>query len=92
MNETQGETTLDPRLTWYIAIGNLRSWGRAESANRAIAHMHREARGWLSGGMKTTEYVVYRASEGTYVDGMGGLGWPKDDPAPIKIKHVKPKK
>jgi hypothetical protein len=87
MNETQGETTLDPRLCWFIALGNNHGWGRAETEKAAIANMRRQ-------GGKVTEYVVYAATEGSYVNDMGGLNYPTVDgqPAPIKIKHIKPKK
>ena len=82
---------LDARLTWYLAIGNLMSWGRAQTEKQAIANMHREARSWRTGGKRTDEYVVWLASEATEVDGMGGIRWPAGDPKPVKIKHVKPK-
>lgn len=85
MNETQGETMLDPRLTWYIAMGNNQGWGRAETVKAAIANMRRQ-------GGKVTEYAVYAATEGTYVNDMGGFNRPRIDPEPVKIKHVKPKK
>lgn len=83
---TQGETALDPRLTWFIAIGNQFNWGRAETEKNAIANMRRQS------GRPTTEYIVYRVTEQTYVNGMGGLNRPAGDPEAVKIKHVKPKK
>lgn len=88
MNETQGETVLDPRLTWFIALGNNHNWGRAKTEKEAVANMRR------AGGAshKTTEYIVYAATEKTYVNDMGGLNRPGVDPEAVKIKHVKPKK
>ena len=93
MSETQGETVPDARLTWYIAIGNLRSWGRAKTEKQAIANMHREGRSWLTGNVKADEYVVYHVGENAYVNDMGCVAWPTaTDPEPVKIKHIKPKK
>lgn len=77
---------LDPRLTWFIAIGNQHNWGRAETEKAAIANMKRQS------GRATTEYIVYAATKETYVNGMGGLNRPGTDPEAVKIKHVKPKK
>ena len=86
MTEKQGETVLDPRLTWFIAIGNNHNWGRAQTAKAAVANMQRQ------GGQKATEYIVYAATGETRVNGMGGLNRPMADPEAVKIKHVKPKK
>jgi hypothetical protein len=89
MNTHQGETVRDPRLTWYIAIGNAFSWGRAQSEAQAIRNMRRNQ------AAKTTEYVVWLCpEEATVVDHLGGaaVSWPKPGPEPIRIKHVKPKK
>jgi hypothetical protein len=85
MNETQGETVLDPRLTWFIALGNNHGWGRGDTEQKAIANMRRQ-------GGKVTEYIVYACTEKTYVNDMGGLNRPGVDPDAVKIKHVKPKK
>jgi hypothetical protein len=88
MTETQGETVLDPRLNWFIALGNQYNWGRAETEKQAIANMKRAG----GSSRKTTEYIVYAATEATYVNDMGGLNRPGTDPEAVKIKHVKPKK
>jgi hypothetical protein len=89
MNEKQGETVLDPRLTWFIAIGNAMSWGRAQTEKQAIANMRRNE------AAKTTEYVLWACpEEATVVDHLGGaaVSWPKPGAEPVRIKHVKPKK
>lgn len=80
---TQGETELDPRLNWFIALGNNHSWGRGDTEAKAIANMRQ--------GGKVTEYIVYAATEKTYVNDMGGLNRPGTDPEAVKIRHVKPK-
>lgn len=85
---TQGETTPDPRLCWFIALGNNHNWGRAETEKAAIANMKRAG----GSSRKTTEYIVYACTEKTYVNDMGGLNRPGADPEAIRIKHVKPKK
>jgi hypothetical protein len=85
MTETQGETALDPRLNWFIALGNNQGWGRAQTEKAAVANMKRQ-------GGKVTEYIVYACTEKTYVNGMGGLNRPGTDPEAVKIKHVKPRK
>jgi len=87
MNETQGETVLDPRLNWFIALGNRYNWGRAQTEKAAIANMHR-----AGGSKKADEYIVYACTEKTYVNDMGGLNRPGADPEAVQIKHVKPKK
>jgi len=80
MTTTQGE--LDPRLTWFIALGNNHGWGRAETEKAAIANMRRQ-------GGTVTEYIVYAATKETYVNGMGGLNRPGTDPEAVLIKRWK---
>ena len=89
MNEKQGETVLDPRLTWFVAIGNAMSWGRAQTEKQAIANMRRHQMA------PTTEYVVWACPESaTVVDHMGGaaVSWDRSGAEPVRIKHIKPKK
>ena len=79
------ETALDPRLTWFIALGNQFNWGRAQTEKQAIANMKRAG----GSSRKTTEYIVYAATEETYVNDMGGLNRPGTDPEAVEIKHIR---
>lgn len=85
---TTGETMPDPRLNWFIAIGNAMSWGRAQSEAQAIRNMRNNQ------AAKTTEYVVWQCSKDAHVvDHLGGaaISWPETDPEPVRVKHIKPK-
>jgi hypothetical protein len=70
----------DARACWFIAVGNNHGWGRAETEKEAMANMHRN-------GGRATEWSLYRCTEGTYVNDMGGLNYPTVDgqPAPEMI-------
>jgi hypothetical protein len=85
MNETQGETVLDARLTHFIAIGDNHGWGKAETEQGAMANMRKA-------GGPYKRFFLYRATTGTYVNDMGGFSRPGADPEPVKIKEHNPKK
>jgi hypothetical protein len=69
---------------WYIARGNNMGWGRAQTVEAAIANMRRQ-------GGKVTDYVVYRVSKWTQVDGMGCLTYPEGID-PVEVKRISKKK
>ncbi len=70
--------------THYVVNGNAMGWGRSDKTSQAaIRHMREYS------AAKPTEYKVYLATAGTEVDGSGCITWPKGDPAPLLIKHIK---
>jgi len=77
----------DDPLKWFIAIGNNNGWGRsAKSEAEAVANMNKNGHG------KAKEYFVYKCTEKTTVNDMGGFTRPMGDPEPMKIAHVGGKK
>lgn len=69
---------------WFIARGSNMGWGRAQTAEAAIANMRRQG-GTVDG------YVVHRVSKWTRVDDMGSLSYPEGID-PVEVKRVEPKK
>jgi hypothetical protein len=77
------EIELDPRLNWFIAIGN-NGWGRSKSMYRAITTMRRYQ------SVRSSEYALWACPEGAVVTdgGFGGaaVSWPTDGPEPVRIR------
>lgn len=68
----------DARACWVVVVGNNHGWGRAKTEKEAMSNMQR------GGSGRATEWTIYRCTEGTYVNDMGGLNYPTGDgqPAP----------
>jgi len=75
----------DPRMTYWIAVGNNHGWGRSDkSEKQAIANMNRNG----LQGTKATKFAVYRCTPQMTINEMGGLTRPADDPPAVKIRQV----
>lgn len=82
---TTSDVACDPRLTFFIAVGNNHGWGRSDKSERdAIRNMNRNG----LQGMKATKFAVYRCTPETTINEMGGLTRPADDPPAVKIRQV----
>ena len=55
---------------WFIVVGNNHGWGRAKTEKGAMSNMQR------SGSGRATEWTIYRCTEDTFVNDMGGLTYP----------------
>lgn len=79
------DTMADPRLSYWLAIGNNHGWGRSDkSEKQAIAYMNKNG----LQGMKATKYAIYRCTPNTTINEMGALHRPSDDPVAVQIKRV----
>lgn len=74
---------IDAILIDFIVIGNNRGWGRGPDEKTAVHNMHKAG----GGDGKATEWMIYRATRGTYVNDMGGLNRPAGDPAAVLIRR-----
>ncbi len=79
----QATIVLDPRLTHFLAIGNNHGWGKATTEKQAIANMNRV-------GTKAERFVIYRCTDGTYVNETGGINRPAIDPEAVMVRKQTP--
>lgn len=72
-------TTLDPRLTHFI-VADRGEWGFGVTLDEAAKARPHSGKTKLSDGA-----FAYRVAEGTYINDMGQLAYPKECPAPVQV-------
>lgn len=68
----------------FLAIGPY-AWGKGETAKEAFTNAKRNLPGSSTYLGKDPIIIVYLTGPGAYVSDMGGINYPKDEPAPIKV-------
>jgi hypothetical protein len=78
------DTMADPRLSYWIAVGDNNGWGRSNKTEaEAIKHMNNNGIG------KAKRYRLYRCTPNTTLNEMGtGFVRPVDEPAAVLIRQV----
>lgn len=86
MNDVEVVKMIDARLTHFLAVGPF-CWGRATKEHQAIHNMKKHAVLEDRRKPRKMRYIIYRATEKTSVNDMGGIVRPATDPAPVELRR-----
>ena len=75
-------TVLDPSLTHFI-VADRGEWGFGVTLKEAA-----KARPYSGQTKLSANAFAYRVAEGTYINDMGQLAYPKDCPEPVQVDVV----